>query len=131
MPFQSRKDQFFTLPDRAMIYNLDGNSLGPLPRAASGPGGPDAWWTNGATCLITRLEQGLGWTGAAMALGDRLGAIESGQNRHVTLGYALSIKGFRRCPPHSAMDGPQGNSCRTAAPFASDLYIGRRVDPRL
>ena len=68
MPFQSRKDQFH-LPI-GMIY-LDGNSLGPLPRAAADRVGRtmvDEW----GDMLITGWNKA-GWMAQPMALGTGLG----------------------------------------------------------
>jgi kynureninase len=119
MPFQSRKDQFH-LPT-GMIY-LDGNSLGPLPRAAADRVSRtmlDEW----GDMLITGWNRA-GWMAQPMALGDRIGRLIGAKAGQVAVGDTLSIKVFQALAAALAMTdrkvilSDSGN-------FPSDLYIAQ------
>ena len=119
MTFDTRKD-LFHLPD-GMIY-LDGNSLGPLPRATAARVMrtlQDEW----GDMLITGWNRA-GWMAQPMALGDRIGRLIGAEPGHVALGDTLSIKVFQALAAGLAMTdrkvvlSDSGN-------FPSDLYIAQ------
>lgn len=119
MTFETRKD-LFHLPE-GMIY-LDGNSLGPLPKAAAARVMrtlQDEW----GEMVITGWNRA-GWMAQPMALGDRIGRLIGAEPGHVTLGDTLSIKVFQALAAALAMTdrtvilSDSGN-------FPSDLYIAQ------
>ena len=109
----------FHLPD-GVIY-LDGNSLGPLPKAAPGRVAEmltDQW----GEMLITGWNRG-GWMQMPMALGDRIGRLIGAEPGHVTVGDTLSIKVYQALaaalmlrPERKVILSDNGN-------FPSDLYM--------
>ena len=117
MTFETRKD-LFHLPD-GMIY-LDGNSLGPLPRATAARVArtlQDEW----GEMVITGWNRA-GWMAQPMDLGDRIGRVIGAETGHVTVGDTLSIKVFQALAAALAMTdrkvilSDSGN-------FPSDLYM--------
>ena len=117
MTFETRKD-LFHLPD-GMIY-LDGNSLGPLPRATAARVArtlQDEW----GEMVITGWNRA-GWMAQPMDLGDRIGRLIGAETGHVTVGDTLSIKVFQALAAALAMTdrkvilSDSGN-------FPSDLYM--------
>ncbi|MWD29520.1 kynureninase [Aquicoccus sp. SCR17] len=109
----------FHLPE-GVIY-LDGNSLGPLPRAAEGRIAKvmrDEW----GEMVITGWNRA-GWMDMANRLGDRVGALIGAEPGHVVMGDTLSIKvyqalasAFELNPDRSVVLSDTGN-------FPSDLYM--------
>lgn len=109
----------FHLPE-GVIY-LDGNSLGPLPRAAEGRIAKvmrDEW----GEMVITGWNRA-GWMDMANRLGDRVGALIGAEPGHVVMGDTLSIKvyqalasAFELNPERSVVLSDTGN-------FPSDLYM--------
>ncbi|MEO1638112.1 MAG: kynureninase [Pseudomonadota bacterium] len=109
----------FHLPE-GMIY-LDGNSLGPLPKAT-----PDrvaqavsAEW---GEMLITGWNKA-GWMAQPTEMGDRIGRLIGAEPGHVTLGDTLSIKVYQalaaaldRVPNRKVILTDSGN-------FPSDIYM--------
>ncbi|RYH03069.1 kynureninase [Salipiger sp. IMCC34102] len=108
----------FHLPE-GMIY-LDGNSLGPLPRAT-----PErvarTLQQEWGEMVITGWNRA-GWMAQPMALGDRIGRLIGAEPGHVTLGDTLSVKVFQALAAALAMTdrrvilSDSGN-------FPSDLYM--------
>lgn len=109
----------FDLPE-GVIY-LDGNSLGPMPKAA--PSRLDAMMRDEwGQMLITGWNKA-GWMAQPMALGDRVGALVGAEPGHVTMGDTLSIKVYQALasalelrPDRKVVLSDNGN-------FPSDLYM--------
>ena len=119
MTFETRKD-LFHLPE-GMIY-LDGNSLGPLPKATPARVMrtlQDEW----GEMVITGWNRA-GWMAQPMALGDRIGRLIGAEAGHVAVGDTLSIKVFQALAAALAMTdrtvilSDSGN-------FPSDLYMAQ------
>ena len=117
MTFKTCKD-LFHLP-KGMIY-LDGNSLGPLPKATAARVArtlQDEW----GEMVITGWNRA-GWMAQPMDLGDRIGRLIGAEPGHVTVGDTLSIKVFQALAAALAMTdrcvilSDSGN-------FPSDLYM--------
>ena len=111
----------FDLPDGVMY--LDGNSLGPLPRAAPARLESmlrDEW----GKLLITGWNKA-GWMAQPMALGDRIGAMIGAEPGHVVMGDTLTIKVFQAlaaaleiAPDRKVILSDNGN-------FPTDLYMAQ------
>ena len=117
MNFTTRKD-LFHLPE-GMTY-LDGNSLGPLPKATPDRVArtlQDEW----GEMVITGWNRA-GWMAQPMELGDRIGRLIGAEPGHVAVGDTLSIKVFQALAAALAMTertvilSDSGN-------FPSDLYM--------
>ena len=117
MTFETRRD-LFHLP-QGMIY-LDGNSLGPLPKATAARVArtlQDEW----GEMVITGWNRA-GWMAQPMDLGDRIGRLIGAEPGHVTVGDTLSIKVFQALAAALALTdrtvilSDSGN-------FPSDLYM--------
>ncbi|MCB5198201.1 kynureninase [Loktanella sp. TSTF-M6] len=115
--FAKTKDMFH-LPEE-MIY-LDGNSLGPLPKATPARVArtlTDEW----GEMVITGWNRA-GWMAQPMDLGDRIGRLIGAEEGHVTVGDTLSVKVFQALAAALAMTdrkvilSDSGN-------FPSDLYM--------
>ncbi|SEQ28968.1 kynureninase [Loktanella sp. DSM 29012] len=115
--FAKTKD-LFHLPE-GMIY-LDGNSLGPLPKATPARVArtlTDEW----GEMVITGWNRA-GWMAQPMDLGDRIGRLIGAEEGHVTVGDTLSVKVFQALAAALAMTdrkvilSDSGN-------FPSDLYM--------
>ena len=81
----------FTLPE-GMIY-LDGNSLGPLPRATAARVAQtvtEEW----GKMLITGWNKA-GWMDKPMHVGDRIARLIGAEAGHVVMGDTLSIKVYQ------------------------------------
>ena len=109
----------FHLPD-GMIY-LDGNSLGPLPKATAArvAQAVTAEW---GEKVITGWNRA-GWMAQPMELGDRIGRLIGAEAGHVVLGDTLSIKVFQALaaaidlvPDRKVILTDNGN-------FPSDIYM--------
>lgn len=109
----------FDLPE-GVIY-LDGNSLGPLPKAA--PARLDQMMRREwGDMLITGWNKA-GWMAQPMELGDRVGKLIGAEPGHVTMGDTLSIKVYQALasalelrPDRKVVLSDKGN-------FPSDLYM--------
>lgn len=109
----------FHLPE-GMIY-LDGNSLGPLPKATAARVAQtvtDEW----GEMVITGWNRA-GWMAQPSALGDRIGRLIGAEPGHVVLGDTLSIKVFQALaaavdlvPDRKVIVTDSGN-------FPSDIYM--------
>ena len=109
----------FALPE-GVIY-LDGNSLGPLPRAAAKKvrASIEEEW---GEMLITAWNRA-GWMDKPRALGDRIGRLIGAEPGSVVLGDTLSIKVYQALasaldlrPDRKVILSDTGN-------FPSDLYM--------
>ncbi len=109
----------FDLPE-GVIY-LDGNSLGPLPKAA-GRRVSDMMTKEWGQMLITGWNKA-GWMGLPTGLGDRIGRLIGAEPGSVVTGDTLSIKVYQAvasaldlCPDRRVVLSDTGN-------FPSDLYM--------
>ncbi len=109
----------FDLPE-GVIY-LDGNSLGPLPKAA-GAHVQDMMANEWGQMLITGWNKA-GWMGMPTGLGDRIGRLIGAEPGSVVVGDTLSIKVYQAvasalelCPNRKVVLSDNGN-------FPSDLYM--------
>ncbi len=109
----------FDLPE-GVIY-LDGNSLGPLPKAA-GRRVSDMMTEEWGQMLITGWNKA-GWMGLPTGLGDRIGRLIGAEPGSVVTGDTLSIKVYQAvasaldlCPDRRVVLSDTGN-------FPSDLYM--------
>ena len=115
--FKATRD-LFHLPD-GMIY-LDGNSLGPLPRAVRKAVDATVLGEWGEM-LITGWNKA-GWMAQPARLGDRIGRLIGAEPGHVVVGDTLSIKVYQALASALAMTerkvvlSDSGN-------FPSDLYM--------
>lgn len=109
----------FNLP-QGVVY-LDGNSLGPLPRAA-GVRVNDMMVQEWGQMLITGWNKA-GWMALPTSLGDRVGRLIGAEPGSVVTGDTLSIKVYQAvasalelCPDRKVVLSDSGN-------FPSDLYM--------
>lgn len=109
----------FDLP-QGVIY-LDGNSLGPLPRATADRVARTVTYEWGQM-LITGWNRA-GWMEMPRRLGDRIGRLIGAEPGQVVLGDTLSIKVYQAlasalemCPTRKVILSDTGN-------FPSDLYM--------
>lgn len=108
----------FQLPD-GVVY-LDGNSLGPLPRAAAErirKTVEDEW----GAMLIGGWNDA-GWMAQPASLGDRIGRLIGSEPGQVMLGDTLSIKVFQALA--AALDKTDRRTILTdSGNFPSDVYM--------
>ena len=109
----------FHLPE-GVLY-LDGNSLGPLPKAAPGRVAEmlGAQW---GEMLITGWNLG-GWMAMPMELGDRIGRLIGAEPGHVTVGDTLSIKVYQALAAALALNPDRRVILSDSGNFPSDLYM--------
>ncbi len=109
----------FTLPE-GVIY-LDGNSLGPLPRAVQAKMASvvtDEW----GTMLIRGWNQA-GWMEQPRRLGDRIGRLIGAEPGCVVLGDTLSIKVYQALASALEMRPDRKVILSDTGNFPSDLYM--------
>jgi len=109
----------FELPD-GVIY-LDGNSLGPLPRAATARVGAmiqDEW----GQMLITGWNKA-GWMQKSKDLGDRVGRLIGAEPGHVIMGDTLSIKVYQAVASALELNPGRKVVLSDNGNFPSDLYM--------
>lgn len=116
--FETTRDMFF-LPEG--ITYLDGNSLGPLPRAAQARAGKtiaDEW----GEMLITGWNQA-GWMNLPGRLGDRIGRLIGAPAGSTVVGDTLSIKVYQAVA--SALELRPGRKIVLSdnGNFPTDLYM--------
>ena len=109
----------FHLPD-GMIY-LDGNSLGPLPKAA-----PEAMtrvmqdeWGD---MLITGWNKA-GWMAQSTAIGDRVARLIGAEPGHVIMGDTLSVKVYQALASAVELNPDRRVILSDSGNFPSDLYM--------
>ncbi|WP_108859477.1 kynureninase [Ruegeria sp. Alg231-54] len=109
----------FNLP-QGVVY-LDGNSLGPLPRAARDRVS-DMMVQEWGQMLITGWNKA-GWMAMPTGLGDRIGRLIGAEPGSIVTGDTLSIKVYQAvasalelCPDRKVVLSDSGN-------FPSDLYM--------
>ncbi|MFN3970874.1 MAG: kynureninase [Gemmobacter sp.] len=109
----------FDLPE-GLIY-LDGNSLGPLPRAAAARVArtiASEW----GEMLITGWNKA-GWMDQPTALGDRVGRLIGAEPGHVVMGDTLSIKVYQALASALEMRPDRRVILSDTGNFPSDLYM--------
>ena len=109
----------FHLPD-GMIY-LDGNSLGPLPKAAAA-----------RVAHVVEQEWGeqlikgwnsCGWMAAPSKMGDRIGRLIGAEPGHVVMGDTLSIKVYQALASALQMRPDRRVILSDSGNFPSDIYM--------
>ncbi|MBD3765113.1 MAG: kynureninase [Rhodobacterales bacterium] len=117
----ARTRALFDLPPD-VIY-LDGNSLGPLPRAT-----PDrvarTLTQEWGQMLITAWNRA-GWMEMPARLGDRIGRLIGAEPGSVTLGDTLSVKIWQALAAALALKPGRGVILSDTGNFPSDLYIAQ------
>ncbi|EAR49411.1 kynureninase [Oceanicola granulosus HTCC2516] len=109
----------FALPE-GVVY-MDGNSLGPLPRAVPGRLAAmvqDEW----GEMLITAWNRA-GWMAAPRRVGDRVGALIGAEPGSVVLGDTLSIKVYQALASALEMRPGRKVILSDTGNFPSDLYM--------
>ena len=109
----------FDLPE-GMIY-LDGNSLGPLPKATKDRVSSmieDEW----GKMLITGWNKA-GWMQQPGAIGDRIGRLIGAEPGHVMMGDTLSIKVYQAVASALELNPDRRVVLSDNGNFPSDLYI--------
>lgn len=116
--FSTTRDAFH-LPE-GVIY-LDGNSLGPLPKAAT---------ARVAACMEQEWGQMLirgwnaaGWMAQPDKVGDRIGRLIGAAPGSVTVGDTLSIKVFQALAAALALRPDRSVILSDSGNFPSDLYM--------
>jgi len=112
--------EMFHLPD-GMIY-LDGNSLGPLPKAATERVGASmaAEWGD---MLITGWNKA-GWMDLPQQLGDRIAGLIGAEAGSVVVGDTLSLRVYQALGAALAMT-PRRIVLSDRGNFPSDLYMAQ------
>ena len=109
----------FHLPE-GLVY-LDGNSLGPLPRAAAArvAGAVEDEW--GA--MLIGGWNGAGWMAQPDALGDRIGRLIGAEPGHVTVGDTLAIKVYQALAAALSLVPDRRVVLSDTGNFPTDLYM--------
>lgn len=117
----------FQLPE-GVIY-LDGNSLGPLPKAAPARIAQmmTAEW---GEMLITGWNKA-GWMAQPMRIGDRIARLIGAEPGHVATGDTLSIKVYQALASALAMNPERRVILSDNGNFPSDLYIAQGLTQML
>ena len=113
------KRDLFHIPE-GIIY-LDGNSLGPMPKATAARVAQtvtDEW----GDMLITAWNKA-GWMVQPSKLGDRIGRLIGAPNNSVVLGDTLSIKVFQALASAVAMNPDRKIILSDNGNFPTDLYM--------
>ncbi|MFN4155214.1 MAG: kynureninase [Paracoccaceae bacterium] len=116
--FTATRDQFH-MPE-GVIY-LDGNSLGPLPRAAIARVAAcvkDEWGD-----LLIRGWNAAGWMDQPTRLGDRIARLIGAEPGSVVLGDTLSIKVYQALASALEMSPSRRVILSDTGNFPSDLYM--------
>ncbi|WP_415184750.1 kynureninase [Phaeovulum sp.] len=109
----------FHIPE-GMIY-LDGNSLGPMPRAAAARVArtvTDEW----GDMLITGWNRA-GWMAQPTRVGDRIARLIGAEPGHVVMGDTLSIKVYQAIASALEMNPTRRVILSDSGNFPSDLYM--------
>jgi kynureninase len=115
------RKELFDLPD-GMIY-LDGNSLGPLPRAVPDRLAgmlSDEW----GKLLITGWNKA-DWMGQPSRVGDRVGALIGAAAGSVVMGDTLSVKVFQAVAAGLQLRPDRKVVLSDSGNFPTDLYMAR------
>lgn len=112
------RDQFH-LP-MGMIY-LDGNSLGPLPKAT--PARLDRLLSEEWGEQLISGWNGCGWMEMPRRLGDRIGRLIGAEPGHVVVGDTLSIKVYQALAAALALVPGRHVILSDTGNFPSDLYM--------
>ncbi|UMA63946.1 kynureninase [Roseivivax marinus] len=115
-----RKD-LFHLPG-GVIY-LDGNSLGPLPRAAvtrTAAALADEWGE-----MLIRGWNDADWIGLPARVGDRIGALVGAPAGSVVMGDTLSIKVYQALAAALEMQPDRRVVISDSGNFPTDLYMAQ------
>ncbi|SFA76160.1 Kynureninase [Poseidonocella pacifica] len=118
--FAATRSQFH-LPD-GTVY-LDGNSLGPMPRAARARLDQTiaAEWGD---MLITGWNKA-GWMDQPARLGDRIGRLIGAEPGHTVLGDTLSVKVYQALAAALALRPERKVILSDSGNFPSDLYMAQ------
>lgn len=111
----------FHLPD-GMIY-LDGNSLGPLPKAA--PARMAEMLTREWGDLLITGWNKAGWMAQPMGIGDRVGKLIGAEPGHVVMGDTLSIKVYQALAAALELTPERRVVLTDNGNFPSDLYMAQ------
>lgn len=109
----------FHLPEG--VTYLDGNSLGPLPKAAAARVGRtvrDEW----GDMLITAWNKA-GWMAQSVGLGDRIGRLIGAEKGHVICGDTLSIKVYQALASALELAPGRRRILSDRGNFPTDLYM--------
>jgi kynureninase len=110
----------FHLPEG--VTYLDGNSLGPLPRAAAGrvAQAVEAEWGE----MLIGGWNAAGWMAQPDRLGERIGRLIGAEPGHVTVGDTLSVKVYQALAAALAL-APEGRKVvlSDTGNFPTDLYM--------
>lgn len=109
----------FHIPD-GMIY-LDGNSLGPLPKAAPAHVAK-AMTEEWGEMLITGWNKA-GWMAKATEVGDRVAKLIGAEAGHVVMGDTLSIKVYQALASALELRPERRVILSDSGNFPSDLYM--------
>ncbi|MCV2890146.1 kynureninase [Ruegeria aquimaris] len=109
----------FDLPE-GVLY-LDGNSLGPLPKAAAGKV-RDMMTAEWGQMLITGWNKA-GWMGLPTELGDRIGRLIGAEPGHVVMGDTLSIKVYQAVASALELNPGRKVVLSDNGNFPTDLYM--------
>ncbi len=118
--FSATRAQFH-LPE-GMIY-LDGNSLGPLPRATAARVAKtvqDEW----GAMLITAWNKA-GWMDKPMSVGNRIARLVGAEPNSVAMGDTLSIKVYQAVASGLEMNPTRKVILSDSGNFPSDLYMAQ------
>ncbi len=109
----------FHLPEG--VTYLDGNSLGPLPRAAAAriARTVEAEWGG----MLNRAWNDAGWMEQPARLGDRIGRLVGAAPGTVTLGDTLSIKVYQALAAALELNPDRRVILSDSGNFPSDLYM--------
>ena len=113
--------QLFDLP-KGLIY-LDGNSLGPLPKAATERMETvlkEEW----GKLLITGWNKA-GWMEQPKSIGDRIARLIGAEKDHVVVGDTLSIKVFQALAAALNLRPNRRVILSDSGNFPSDLYMAQ------
>ncbi|MGO4915568.1 kynureninase [Pseudogemmobacter sp. W21_MBD1_M6] len=119
MSIFAKTKTMFHLPE-GMVY-LDGNSLGPLPRAATARVAStmtDEW----GEMLITGWNKA-GWMTKPTEIGDRIARLIGAEAGHVVLGDTLSIKVYQALASALDLNPARKVILSDTGNFPSDLYM--------
>ncbi len=116
--FSATRAQFH-LPE-GVIY-LDGNSLGPLPRAAAAR--VASCVTNEWGEMLIRGWNAAGWMEQPTRLGNRIARLIGAENGSVVLGDTLSIKVYQALASALEMNATRRIILSDTGNFPSDLYM--------